>query len=165
MNLSISKPVQILSNSSRDRALRTVIFQVFEHLFAIPVGAVEKIVVCPPITNKISRGIGIVSLDSQTVTVVDLRYKFERDFSAASLELSSRQFLILIHTESGESCGILVASPPFLKDLPISSIQPIPVSYREVMDIELVNYMAILTDEGKGARNIFILGMERILIS
>ena len=170
MNLPIPHPFQTLSNRSTEKALRAIVFNVSEYVFAMPIGAVDKIVVSPPIINNMERGIGIVNLGSQTITVLDLRYKFDRNFSEQSISPSSCRFLILTKIKNGEICGILVCSPPFLTDIPLSSIQPIPNSYREVMGLDLTSYMAILprkiaqqADE-KDSQNIFILGMEQILV-
>ena len=170
MNIPIPYPFQTLSNRSAEEALRAIIFNVSEYVFAMPVGAVHKIIISPPITNNMERGIGIVNLGSQTITVLDLRYKFDRNFSEQSISPSSRRFLILIKTKTREICGIIVDLPPVLTDIPLSSIQPVPNSYREVMGLDLTSYMAILPwkkaqqEDEKDSQNIFILGMEQILV-
>ncbi len=171
MTLPISLPFHKLSHRSNEEALRAVIFNVCDRVFAIPVGAVQKIVVCPPITNKIQQGIGLVNIDSQPVTIVDLGYQLNPNYSRSIDANNLDRFLILVRTQSQENCAIVTDSSPLLTDIPLANIQPVPPSYYQIMQLNFASHMALMPSltpeksQEQNSTNIFILGMEKILLS
>ena len=109
-------------------------------------------------------------MGSENVTVVNLRQHFIRinseNYPAKnSLALAnSEDFLILLKTPTNELCGIPVSKPPTLIDIPLSTIVPVPLSYREVAGLSWVSHMAILSDEEETKPlKIFLLGMSKII--
>lgn len=159
-------PRQKLSADSAEVALRAIVFNISDYIFGLPVGAVQKIIICPPITNPIQEGIAIVNLGSQTATVLDLRYKFAENITEETTTAIQRRFLILIATKQDHPCGIIVDRAPVIQDIPASSIEPIPPSYREVKQFNFASHLATLPSLETGNKadpvNIFLLGMEDI---
>lgn len=161
-------PLQRLSADSLEDSLRIIVFNVSQYMFALPVGAVQKIIICPPTIDGISEGIGIVNLGSFTATVLDLRYKFVKDIDRETLPTLQRRFLILIDTKEGDPCGIIVPRPPIIKDIPLSAIVPVPRSYRQVKQLNFTSHMVVLSEADSDRAdpdNIFLLGMEDIFAS
>ncbi len=168
-----------LSSTSTDSdTLRVIVFNLSieplspqaDYLFALPITAVLKAITCPPIKWVVESGIGITDVDSQNITVLDLRHHFfssnpeRKENSISDPMVNSDQFLILLKTRTEEMCGIPVAHPPILTDIPLSAIRPVPLSYREAAGLSLASHMAILSEtEGKKPVKVFLLGMSKII--
>lgn len=174
-NLNLKR---LSSTSTHPDSLRVVVFSLAENPFstqedylcALPVEAVVKAISCPPINWAVNSGIGMTDVGSENVTVVNLRQHFIRinseNYPAKnSLALAnSEDFLILLKTPTNELCGIPVSKPPTLIDIPLSTIVPVPLSYREVAGLSWVSHMAILSDEEETKPlKIFLLGMSKII--
>lgn len=145
-------------------ALRVIVFEVMDYIFALPIEAVLKIVVCPSLKSPIENGIGIVDLESETIAVVDLRYKFaSSSFKEPVTAISAswpRRFLIVTQTRTSEPCGFLVDKSPSLNDVLLSTIRPLPSSYRQVAELGFANRIGELPASGKQSESatVFILG-------
>ncbi len=132
--------------------------------------AVLKAITCPPINWVVDSGIGLTDFGAQTVTVVDLRQQFlmpnserqeEQNYSPVT---NSSRFLILLKTRTEELYGIPVAHPPTLTDIPLSTIRPVPLSYRQVAGLSWASHMAILSEtQAKKPLKVFLLGMGQII--
>lgn len=169
---------RLSSTSTNPDNLRIIVFTLSQdplspqadYLFALPVEAVLKAIPCPPINWVVDSGIGITDFGSQNVTVVDLRQQFllpnpERQEARNSDQVAnSHRFLILLKTRTEELCGIPVAHPPTLTDIPLSTIRPVPLSYRQVAGLSLASHMAILSETPeKKPLKVFLLGMSKII--
>ncbi len=149
-------------------SLRVVVFASADYLFALPVGAVLKVIACPLIRTPVENGIGTVDLGTQTITIVDLRQKLNPQAQLAPAYASSpgheKQFLLLTQTRTGEICGICADKPPFLLDIPPETVRPLPWSYRQAMKLNFVSHMAVVpavpTEE---PLKLLLLGINQIL--
>ena len=171
---------RLSSISTNPDALRTLVFTLAadtssaqeDYLFALPVEAVLKVINCPPINWAIDSGIGMIDLGSQSVTVVDLRQQKRltkpkrQEESNAYQRDNSYRFLILLQTRMEELYGIPVTDTPKLTDIPLSTIRPVPLSYRQAAGLNLVSHMAVLSEtQEQKPLNVFLLGMSKILTS
>ena len=171
---------RLSSTTTNPDSLRIVVFSLSEnenafseqedYLCALPVEAVFKAISCPPINWAVDSGIGMTDLGAENVTVVNLRQHFLQATSASQEEIESSQvnksdnFLILLKTTTNELCGIPVSQPPTLTDIPLSTIVPVPLSYREVAGLSWASHMAILSGkEEQKSLKIFLLGMSKII--
>lgn len=169
---------RLSSTSTNSDTLRIVVFTLAEeplssgsdYLFAFPVEAVLKAITCPPINWVADSGIGMTDFGSQNITVVDLRQQFllsnpeNEDARNSDPVADSRRFLILLKTQTGELCGIPVADPPTLTDISLSTIRPVPLSYRQVAGLSWASHMAILSETPeKKPLKVFLLGMSKII--
>ncbi len=149
-------------------SLRVMVFSVMEYFFALPIGAILRIIPCPPFTTE-DNGIGMIDLGSQTVTIIDLRYKFikkatDNPIETISMVNSNLNFLIMFQTQVGELCGIPVAKAPVLTDIALKNIRPVPLSYRQISELSFVNHMAVIPKKEKQeSLKIFCLGTNEIL--
>jgi chemotaxis signal transduction protein len=160
-------PLQKLSsNNDRKDNIRAIVFSLSQQsqsdddrLFALPVEAVTKIIPCPPLKTKIKQGIGAIELDSQMLTIVDLGHKFNPESS-----IESSEFLILFQIDNGELCGIPVPKSPMIIDIPLNIIHVLPLSFRQVNDLNFATHMAIFPRQ-ENAENckIYLIGMTQIL--
>ncbi|MDZ8240494.1 MAG: chemotaxis protein CheW [Nostoc sp. ChiQUE01a] len=164
-------PFKRLSGAVSDRdSLRVVVFAIADYLFALPVGAVLKVIPCPPISSTVESGIGMVDLGTQTIAIVDLRQKFisqvqaqQGDQVLSSVDASGR-FLLLTQTRTGEICGIPVDKPPALIDIPLEVVRLVPWSYRQVAELNCISHMAVLSvAPNEEPLKVLLLGMNQIL--
>ena len=175
---TISQLKRLSSTSTNPDTLRIVVFTLAEeplspqsdYLFALPVEAVLKAITCPPINWVANSGIGMTDFGSQNVTVVDLRQQFicsnssKEEAKNSDLVVNSQRFLILLKTQTKELCGIPVADPPTLTDIPLSTIRPVPLSYRQVAGLSWASHMTILSEtQAKKPLKVFLLGMSKII--
>lgn len=141
------------TNVETNKSLRVIAFAVMDYWFALPLGAVLKVIPCPAFTAANS-GIGIIHLDSQTITVVDLRYKFIKN-SNQTIKFTKdsphnmMNFLIMFQTQNGELCGIPVAKTPILTDIALSNIRPLPCFYQQISELSFIKYVAVIPQEQK----------------
>ncbi|MFN6500934.1 MAG: chemotaxis protein CheW [Nostoc sp. DedQUE01] len=164
-------PFKRLSGTVSDRdSLRVVVFAIADYLFALPVGAVLKVIPCPPISSTVESGIGMVDLGTQTIAIVDLRQKFIPQVQAqqghqvlSSVDASGR-FLLLTQTRTGEICGFPVDKPPALIDIPLEAVRLVPWSYRQVAELNCISHMAVLSvAPNEEPLKVLLLGMNQIL--
>lgn len=156
-------PVKRLSTSDNNQeSLRVITFKVMDYVFALPIELVIKIVLCPNINHPLQQGVGIVDLESETIALLDLSYKFANSANQLTTRLEqSRHFLIVAHTKTGEPCGFLVDNAPCLQEIPVSTIRPLPYSYRQVAGLEFVNRIGELNQTSLNQAieaKVFILG-------
>ena len=150
-------------------SLRVMVFSIMDYFFALPMGAILRIIPCPTFTAG-DDGIGMVDLGSQTVTIVDLHQKFIKQVTENPQEyLQTRNqdlnFLIMFQTQIGELCGIPVAKAPILTDIELKNIRPVPLSYRQASELNFVNHMAVIPQkEEQDSLKIFCLGTNEILV-
>jgi len=156
---------RLSGTDSSKNSVRVIVFAVFDYLFAISVGAVNKIIPCPPLHLKFEDGTTTIDLERETITIVDLRHKFiQEEFESIEVSTSNNSFLILIQTITGESCGIFTEKPPLIIEIPLQNIRPVPSSYREIGKLTFVSHMAILSAaESNEPTKIFLLGMNQII--
>ena len=148
-------------------SLRVMVFSVMDYLFAFPIGAILRIIPCPPFTTE-DNGIGMIDLGSQTVTILDLRHKFIKKAKEQTIESigtvnNSPNFLIMFQTQTGELCGIPVDKAPVLTDIALSNIRPLPLSYRQIKELSFINHLAVIPQENTESLKIFCLGTNQIL--
>ncbi|MDJ0729312.1 MAG: hypothetical protein QNJ33_04890 [Crocosphaera sp.] len=170
--------LQKLSHTTTNpNTLRVLVFRVSatslsneeDYLFALPVEGVLKVVSCPPINWAMDTGLGMSDLGSENVTTLDLRREFllgnSKTLEDARVSTVSNcyPFLILLKTRTEERFGIPVTGLPLLSDIPLSTIRPVSLSYRQVAKINFASHMAILPQaEEKKPIKIFLLGMSNI---
>ena len=149
-----------IAPKTEETALRSVIFAVQNRWFALPVGAVLKVSLCPPINNSLPSGLGTIDMENETVTVIDLEEKFapNRDYSF------TRRYLFLVQTQNGEKCGLVAASPPSMVEIPLNTIRTLPSSYRQQSDLSFVSHLAVLPKVGENATiDVFLFGVTQLL--
>jgi len=148
-----------IAPKTEETALRSVIFAVQNRWFALPVGAVLKVSLCPPINNSLPSGLGTIDIENETVTVIDLEERFapNRDYSF------TRRYLFLVQTQNGEQCGLVAASPPSMVEIPLNTIRPLPSSYRQQSDLSFVSHLAVLPKVGENATiDVFLFGVTQL---
>ncbi|MEL4898596.1 hypothetical protein [Crocosphaera sp. Alani8] len=141
-----------------------------DYLFALPVEGVFKVIPCPVINWAMDTGLGMTDIGSDNITTLDLRQQFSFQDSQnlnkgnVSTVPNTYNFLILLKTNTEERYGIPVVEFPILSDIPLTTIRPLSLSYRQVAKLDFASHIAILphTDQKKSIK-IFLLGMGKII--
>jgi chemotaxis signal transduction protein len=163
-------PKRLSNVNDEDNNFHTIVFALADiedtsmgkYLFALPVESVVKAIVYPVERAILKDGIGMITLDSQTVTIVDLRHKF----TTVDAKIDSSRFLILFHTHTGELCGLPIKDAPVLIDISPTTIRSLPLAYREVNQLSFASHMAIIPQgENLEPSQILLLGMSSSLAS
>lgn len=160
---------QRLSSKSSDDCLKVMLFSIShdpasvpENLFALPLEAIVKIIPAPEKLGQFKRGVSIIELEGQTVTVIDLCYRLAPERPANPLD---RKFLMLVQTHAEELCAIPVAAFPELVELAVTSVRAIPAVYRQVNDIRFASHMASIERfAGKPPERVLLMGMNHLLV-
>jgi chemotaxis signal transduction protein len=161
-----SQPQRLSNVDEEIESIRTIVFSLADvettaigkYLFALPVEAVIKAIVYPEHRTRLTDGIGMINIGDETVTIVDLRDKFTK----IDPTQDSSGFLILFKTQSDELCGLPVKDTPSFMDIPIKTIRPLPLAYREVNQLTFTSHAAIVPQSGNlEALEILLLGMGR----
>ncbi len=179
--LNTTFELQRLSHTTtQPDTLRVLVFSVSatsvsdeeDYLFALPVEGVFKVIPCPPINWVMDTGLGMTDIGSDNITTVDLRQQFsfqdsdsqKLDNGNVSTVFNDYNFLILLKTHTEERYGIPVVRFPILSDIPLTTIRPVSLSYRQVAKIDFASHMAILPQaEQKKSIKIFLFGMSNII--
>lgn len=130
---------QFLFTSDVD-VIKVLAFEMAEHFFALPISLIFKVINCPPISATTDSNLGITDFGGQTVTVVNLAQKLSPLNSGN--QPWQKRFLILSKTRQGELCGIPINQPPSLIELPKDSIQPLPLSARQINPFSIATHVA-----------------------
>lgn len=159
------KTFSIINDSKN--SVSVIVFMILDYLFALSVRAVHKIIPCPPLDLNFENGIGTIDLKDETITIVDLKYKFKGQSSDKINTFQSQNgFLILIQTITGENCAIFTEQAPVLFEIPLQNIRPLPLSHGEIGKLSFVTHMAILPQpERQESLKIFLVSMNQIIAS
>ncbi|MBD1995049.1 chemotaxis protein CheW [Leptolyngbya sp. FACHB-541] len=148
--------------------IRTIAFSIGSLKLALRIEAVYKVLKqtpiygteCNPSSNGDRNSIGIAHVGDREVTVLDLQQRlFHRDRrSETSLD---NRYLVIAQTEAGKLCGIPVEAVPTLMEVPLSTIRPLPDSYRHAANLEIVSHVAVLP-QAESSLTLFLLDANQL---
>ncbi len=156
---------------------KVIILPIANYLFAIPMSMVLQVRRCPPDLRNSPVDAEPTNLDDRPVLVLNLQLRLEQS-SASSSQSSSQyaitsrrragspldQFLVLTQSRTGELCGLRVDRLPDMLDLPVSTVQALPESYRQNNLQGLAKYVAIIP-KGEKKMVIYLLELEQLLLA
>lgn len=132
-----------------------IVFKTLNHLLALPIQEVLKVVKCSPQDSKMLKTMGIIQLGSQAIRIVNLPGDLPP-------ENSKPTFLVISRNSQGELFAISVNEPPDLMELPHHSVQPLPKSNRQRQGIlNMVSHAAVLAKDNT-TTTIFLLDVNQI---
>lgn len=149
-----------IAHKTTETALKAVIFAVESRWFALPVGAVLKVSLCPPIQNPVEGGLGTINLENETITVIDLEKKFapQRD------DTLNRRYLLLTQTHHHEKLGLVAQSPPSMIEIPLNTIRSLPSVYQQQGDLSFISHLAVLPKANTtDTIDVFLFGVNDLL--
>jgi chemotaxis signal transduction protein len=160
---------------------KVIILPIANYLFAIPMSMVLQVRRCPPDLRNSPVDAELTNLDDRPVLVLNLQLRLEQSSTSsaqastqasAQTAITSRrrttshldQFLVLTQSRTGELCGLRVDRLPDMLDLPASTVQTLPESYRQNNLQGLAKYVAIIP-KGEKKMVIYLLELEQLLLA
>lgn len=156
---------------------KVIILPIANYLFAIPMSMVLQVRRCPPDLRHSPVDAELTNLDDRPVLVLNLQLRLEQGSTSSSPSSSQTaittrrrtgspldQFLVLTQSRTGELCGLRVDRLPDMLDLPASTVQALPESYRQNNLQGLAKYVAIIP-KGEKRMVIYLLELEQLLLA
>lgn len=134
-------------------------FQVGQLNLALPIESVKKIVHHTAIQGSGTTAVGLVHLNDQEMTVIDLH---KRLFKVSQPEVHGRQFLIMAQNRIQEGFCILVPQTPTLLELPLAQIRTLPNSYRFADTLDVASHVTRV-QQAEEWLTVFILDVDRLV--
>ncbi len=127
---------------------RVIAFGIGSYTFALPMGAIARVIHCPPLENPGLGRTGLIHLEQQVIRILDLHdlaiaHRPTPEAAAATVDQSPR-FLVIARRRDGELCGIPVDTPPDLLEVERSQIRPLPPSTHQDPILSLAPMIAVL---------------------
>ncbi|MBW4633718.1 MAG: chemotaxis protein CheW [Iphinoe sp. HA4291-MV1] len=136
-----------------------LVFKIADHLLALPISDVLRVVNLSPVNSKRLPTMGLVQIGKYTIKVLDLHQQLGSDTFSHS---SDPSFLVVAHDSQGELYGILVDEPPDIVELLPETIRSLPKSTNHSKPIiEIVSHVAVLSQK-EDIKTIFLLNLKRI---
>lgn len=134
---------------------KIVVFNMGNVNLALPSDAVFKVTNQIPVYGSGFNGVGLAHLGDRQITIIELHRRF---FTAKG------KYLILAENKAGDLYGIPVASVPTLMDVPLSSIQVLPDSYRHADLLAIATHVCHIP-QAETPLTIFLVDIDQLLIS
>ncbi|NET61145.1 MAG: chemotaxis protein CheW [Symploca sp. SIO2E6] len=143
-----------------DTPVKLIVFPMGNLHLALPVAVVYKILNHKPIYGSGINQVGVVHLDEQEVTVVDL---YQRLFHSESTnEEHQDNYLVIVRNTTGELYGIPVVHTPIIVEVPLSQIRVLPESYRRADTLDIASHVAVI-QQAEAPLTVFLLDFELLL--
>jgi chemotaxis signal transduction protein len=146
------------SKTEFSEPLRVVTFTIANHILALPIERILKIVNCPPQFCNRSSNMELIHLGRRTITILDIH----RYLTPSTVLSPAQQHFLIITPLQTEVYAILVDAPPNLVELPTSAIRPVPQSYGQDSLDKIASHVAVLP-EAETNSTIFLLDVEQTL--
>ncbi len=142
------------------KLIKLVVFTIGNLMVALHIDSVQKIISYSPLHNSGLSHLGIIHLNEQEITAIDLHKLLFK--SPQERYTSKNGKLVIAKKRSGELFGILVDETPSLLDLPLKNFRVIPDSYRRADTLEIASHVIVIPQEKDQKSTIFLLDPERL---
>ena len=144
---------------------RAVVFTIANHLLALPLTAVLKVVSQSVIQNDYPNVQSVIYLENQPITLLNLHRCLStvpgNNVSNRSVlsAVTSGQFLLITGLQGHAQWAIPVDQPPTLMELPLSTVRQLPIAYRQLIQ-NLACHVSVLTNQ-RGLSTILLLNLKQ----
>jgi chemotaxis signal transduction protein len=131
-----------------------LVFKIADRSLALPLGAIVKIVHSATLTQDIATS-EFVTLDQQPVPVLNITAGLGREGNSTRTRLTAQTspaqsspapispfYIVTAYRDQWVAIG--VNQPPTLMELPLSSIHPVPGTYRQAIG-DMAQHMAVIS--------------------
>ncbi len=139
--------------------LPALLFAVAHTVLAVPLHSVIRVIRTPASIRHQTQEIGLMSWAGQEITLLNLYPRMAPQYAHQLHSLAP--FLILVRSQQGEGYGLAVQNSPNLFALPLSTIRPLPDSYRRSLPLDLASHVAVLP-RPDSPLIVFLLDLNRI---
>ncbi|MEC4818980.1 MAG: chemotaxis protein CheW [Scytonema sp. PMC 1069.18] len=139
-----------------------IVFKVANHLLALPIHQVIKVVNRSEIKINKFTTMGLIQIGRHMIKLLDLHQQLNTE--SLSHASNPQSFLVITYDAQRELCGVLVDEPPDLMELPPEIVQPLPKSDNySKFAIEMVSHVAVLTQKNL-TQTIFLLNFQHTTV-
>lgn len=157
-----SKSLSFKQSNTRNAvaSLKVVVFEMGSLKLALRIDTIYKVLNQAQVYGIGLNGLGIAHVGDREVTVVDLHRQLFQ--SSIINEASKKSYLLVVQNSAGELYGIPVAVVPALIEIPLSSIQVLPQSYRHANILGMATHFCYISQE-EAPLTIFMLDVDKLL--
>ncbi|MEM1425075.1 MAG: chemotaxis protein CheW [Cyanobacteria bacterium P01_H01_bin.130] len=132
---------------------RVIAFGIGTYTFALPMGAIARVIHCPPLENPGLGRTGLIHLEQQVIRILDLHDlaadqgpvpEAAEEAAEEAAATQAPRFLVIARRRDGELCGIPVDTPPDLLEVERSQVRPLPPSTHQDPILSLAPMIAVL---------------------
>lgn len=163
MSNTLIKSKLQLNNRDAVEFFKVVVFKMGNLNLALRIENVQRVSNETPVYSSGVNNVGIAHVGDRGVTVVDLHRRLFQ--SSITNQVSQRRYLIIAQNKEGELYGIPVAVVPALIKIALSSIRPIPESYRHANMLGVASHYCHISQDVEESQTIFLLDIEQLLSS
>ena len=151
--------------SLESETCRAVVFTIANHLLALPLTTVLKVVSQSVIQNDYPNVQSVIYLENQPITLLNLHPCLStvpgNNVSNRSVlsAVTSGQFLLITGLQGHAQWAIPVDQPPTLMELPLSTVRQLPIAYRQLIQ-NLACHVSVLTNQ-RGLSTILLLNLKQ----
>lgn len=155
--LTNSKSLSLRQSNTRNAgaSLKVIVFEMGNLNLALRIESVYKVMSQIPIYGSGLNSVKIAQVGDREVTVVELHRRF---FAPRG------DYLVIIQNGKGELYGIPVAVVPVMREVPLSSVQVLPESYRHADLLAIASHVCHIPQQ-EAPLTIFLLDVEQLLPS
>lgn len=140
--------------------LKLVVFSIGQLNVAFSINYVQKVIKYTHIYSSGLTDIGIIHLDDQEITVIDL---YQRLYKKPFIPQESQEgYLVIAKNTVGESFAIVSIETPSLIDVSLSQIRVLPESYRKSDTLEIASHVTVIPRENESL-TVFLLDVDRLV--
>jgi chemotaxis signal transduction protein len=156
MSPTITLPSPLASPEVSQASVRMITFTIADHLLALPMNAIVKVVSCPLQIAQSENSVELFHFGNHSITVLNLHRHF------AQTAMHGGKFLVVTKQKNQELYALLVDTPPDLVDVSTSTIRQLPESYRQGHSLSVASCV-IVTPEAGGLASVFVVDMEKAI--
>lgn len=145
-----------------NEACEAIVFRVQDYHFALPLGAIVRIVSGRSL--QVSTDAPIPLFDGEPLPIVDLGMALNPGVSSTAMLVDTHSagrnnnpnFLLIVRLASQQCCGLVVDQLPQIQQLPLEQVYRLPEFYRHQL-ANLATHAIVLNSETEGASTVLFL--------
>lgn len=144
----------------KNSILKLVVFPVGQLNVAFAINYVQKVIKYTQIYSSGLTDIGIIHLDDQEITVIDL---YQRLYKKPFIPVENQEgFLVVAKNTTGESFAIVSLETPSLIDVDLANMRILPESYRQADTLKIASHVTVIPQKDQ-ALTVFLLDVDRLI--
>jgi purine-binding chemotaxis protein CheW len=141
--------------------IKLLVFPIKNIYVGLHIDTVQKVVNYSTVYSSGLNDYGVVNLDEQEITVVDLHKRLFNTPQSSSE--TGKKYLLLAQNTVAETFGILIAETPGLYDVSLDKIRALPASYRQADTLKIASHVTVIPQENQPNLTIFILDPDELV--
>jgi chemotaxis signal transduction protein len=167
MNPFISASIPLSSEDLEPQVetCKAAVFQIADHWFALPATAILKVISASALADVGVQADKLFLWENHPLIQLDLHRILpaaaERSLQHEPQWLNSRNYILIVWSQTGDRCAVAVDKLPVLLDIPLSKAQILPSHYRQTIS-SIAKYMIALPHKG-AVLTVLLLDLQQVL--